>query len=621
MRLKQQLTLTPLEERALMAWPGFAPTEIIPPGASTAIVIPTTMTTRSGINSITRGEVDYYRITPSTSGAYVFEATTPTSELDTVIGVFNKSGAVLASNDNFTGTDSSVTANVLAGETYYFGVTNKTGSLMGRYSWKVTTPGLDDTAENNDTPARAHNLGKITGAKSFTNLAMRDLADWYKFSYTGLTNAGSFAQIAFANANGDIDLGLFDAQGNLIRSSTSTNDTETILFDGLVGGTYFLKAYGYNGTTNSSYNLNLNITSTPIKPGSRNLYLNFDGAFISSAALNRMNDDWTEYDAVNYWDSQGDGIRVGRFLSGVTNNPFSAAEREAIITRIIQYVQEDVRQYGIRVIRHRGGAVEGVGATTVFIGPSTLENGFHIACDIDANNNNRSDIAFVGDNGEVWNDSVVDTAIALADVVLHEAGHTWGMWHVASGSDLETMGLRYNTSSSFWVQNTSFLNVQYAAYVSGGQPHGPGPQNAKSKMIANFGQTSAFANKVTSPAFTVDTSARGVFTVNTYGALDKIEIEQLDGGMVEVRINDEIHRIFGEVHEIRVQTHGDQNDTVTVVNQLDDVEVTIDRSVMGVVTKIAAEDAPLWTGHISAFQSSGQPCSCFACTRPLIAGV
>ena len=45
--------------------------------------------------------------------------------------------------------------------------------------------------------------------------------------------------------------------------------------------------------------------------------------------------------------------------------------------------------------------------------------------------------------------------------------------HVASGSALESMGLRYNNPSSYWVQNTSFQNVTYQAYVDGnGFPHG-----------------------------------------------------------------------------------------------------------------------------------------------------
>ena len=98
-------------------------------------------------------------------------------------------------------------------------------------------------------------------------------------------------------------------------------------------------------------------------------------------------------------------------------------------------------------------------ATTLFFGVSDLDNGYaHVAGDIDVGNNNLTDIAFVYD--EYWG-AADTTAIAMADVALHEAGHTYGLFHVRSKRHPETMGLRYSTSQSFWAQDTSYMDKTF----------------------------------------------------------------------------------------------------------------------------------------------------------------
>ena len=63
-----------------------------------------------------------------------------------------------------------------------------------------------------------------------------------------------------------------------------------------------------------------------------------------------------------------------------------------------------------------------------------------------------------------WWGSVDSTALALADVVLHEAGHTYGLFHVDTVMDgvalPESMGLRYSEpDKALWVQDTSFMDL------------------------------------------------------------------------------------------------------------------------------------------------------------------
>jgi hypothetical protein len=550
----------------------------------------------TGTDSIVKSQVDYRTFIAPVSGTYTFEATTPLAEsgLDTVVGVFNAAGQLVASNNNISAfdTDSRTTATLTAGDRYYFGVTNLTGSIGGKYAWKVTTAGTDDAFDDNDSAAKAQKLGKVTGPTGFANLVMRDKADWFKFSYTGLADASSDVTISFSHAAGDLDLQLYDASGNLIRSSGGTTDTETVSLESLVGDTFYIHVFGYNGATNPDYDLSIDVTASPIPAGSRVLYLNTEGANLSRAALERYaGNDWAP--TVDDLDAEGDGIRIGKFL---VNRP----DREAIIRHLIQLVQEDVRKYGITVKRHTGGAVENKGATTVFLGPSFLSNDhYHVACDIDQGNNNRTDIAFVGD--EDWG-SAEDTAIAMADVTLHEAGHTWGLWHVASGTDAESMGLRYNTEQQFWVQNTSFRDTNYVQYST----HGPGPQNAHQTMRQNFGLVAA-PKAVT---FTIDTSIDGILAITTTGANDKIDVRRLESGTMEVTVNGRAYRVAEGLREVRINTGNDARDRVTVAADLEGVIVSVDAD--HAATKIDAAAADYWRGL--GGPGDGTPCRCPACT-------
>jgi hypothetical protein len=223
-------------------------------------------------------------------------------------------------------------------------------------------------------------------------------------------------------------------------------------------------------------------SSTAAPDGRRTLYLNFDGATLTAADLRLWDNDW-KYGKAKELDPQGDGVVVQPLLADRT-------DRDQIISGIMTRVQADLEPFGVRVVRLKAGAaaVAGVGATTVFLGPSTLEdhginsakrNLFHTAGDIDVGNNNLTDIAFVTD--ETWG-SADATATALADVVLHEAGHTYGLFHVQSRRWNETMGLRYSIKNQVeWVQDTGYLDrsFRYDGYK--------GSQNSYQVVAAAFG--------------------------------------------------------------------------------------------------------------------------------------
>src|SRR5262249_9922404 len=104
-----------------------------------------------------------------------------------------------------------------------------------------------------------------------------------------------------------------------------------------------------------------------------------------------------------------------------------------------------------------------------------------IACDIDFGNDNATDIAFSLEQPPWF--GVEDTARVMADLALHEAGHTWGLYHVDSPFTNEAMGLGYSFGTYLGV-NAEFRNESFPEYLDHG--YGRGPQNSYQVMNRQF---------------------------------------------------------------------------------------------------------------------------------------
>jgi hypothetical protein len=72
--------------------------------------------------------------------------------------------------------------------------------------------------------------------------------DWYKV-HLAAGDTITFT-ISFIDANGDLDLYLYDAQGNPLDSSATVNDYETITLTAPQDGFYFFQVVGYRGAKN-----------------------------------------------------------------------------------------------------------------------------------------------------------------------------------------------------------------------------------------------------------------------------------------------------------------------------------------------------------------------------------
>ena len=156
----------------------------------------------------------------------------------------------------------------------------------------------------------------------------------------------------------------------------------------------------------------------------------------------------------------------------------------------------------------------------------------------------------------------------MSDVVLHEAGHTYGLFHVdttVGGQALpESMGLRYSVSDpSQWVQDTTFMNRTFVEYLNHGDHRGY--QNAHQTMLRNFG----LANSVpVDEVVRYSLSDTGVFTVVASDAADIILGHELDGGAFELEINGQFIQLGEGVEELRIYTNGDSRDQIELATDL-----------------------------------------------------
>jgi hypothetical protein len=262
---RTRLQVEALEERCLLSWGSIPPATISPGVPAVAVALNT-----RGDADISGNEVDYYAFdvpvgTPPAT--YVISASTPTSNLDTVLGVYDANGLRIAFNDDVSSTnfDSAVRLFLPSGQRYYFGITKLAGTAGGTYTWAVDGPA--DFFENNDALATASDLGTLTEPRSLAGLTLVDDADWYRFTMNGVGTSTDQVAIGFTHSAGDLQLELTDAAGAQLGESVGMTDTEAISLEGLAAGTYYVHVYGRNGAINSSfYTLDIDPGTAPVSP-------------------------------------------------------------------------------------------------------------------------------------------------------------------------------------------------------------------------------------------------------------------------------------------------------------------------------------------------------------------
>jgi hypothetical protein len=297
-----------LEPRLALTWAGTPPASISPPTNALSVTL-NSANSANGAASITTTEVDYYVFTAPVSGTYSIGAATPSSSLDTVLGVFSANGQRLAFNDDISypsNADSRVGVNLAAGTQYYVGVTNYASSSRGAYTWAITgptttaTPTTDDAYENNDSQSAAAMLGILTATRTVNSLVMADASDWFRFTTNTAGTASSSVSISFQNAQGNLQLALYNSSGTLLTTSQSTGNSESVSLNGRAAGTYYVRIYGASGASNPNYSLTVNppAASTPTPtptPSGFQITLNMSGLTASQQNIFRAAADrWSQ---------------------------------------------------------------------------------------------------------------------------------------------------------------------------------------------------------------------------------------------------------------------------------------------------------------------------------------
>lgn len=245
---------------------------------------------------------DWYKFTTSgrSTSANSVRLTFTHAQGDLDVELYNASGALLGRSQGTTNSEALSLANRAAG-TYYVRVYGYRGATNPTYSLTLNTPGTttpvtDDAFEDNDTLATAKDLGALTTLKSQTGLVMADANDYFKFSMAGAGTTSDYVAINLQNAQGDLDLELYNSAGQRVGISNGTGGREQISLNGLAAGTYSVRVYGYNGARNPSYSLEIDpgtaTTPTPNPnpnpnptPGGYDIQIQYAGLTASQQAI------------------------------------------------------------------------------------------------------------------------------------------------------------------------------------------------------------------------------------------------------------------------------------------------------------------------------------------------
>ena len=109
-----------------------------------------------------------------------------------------------------------------------------------------------DNPANNDTFANATDMG-VMGTFTKTGLTIHWGQDYDFFKFVA-SSSGSYT-VSTTQANGDVNVFLYDANQNLLGSSTNAGGTDTITHNFVEGQTYYVEARTYNSSTSSNYQL------------------------------------------------------------------------------------------------------------------------------------------------------------------------------------------------------------------------------------------------------------------------------------------------------------------------------------------------------------------------------
>lgn len=188
---------------------------------------------------------------------------------DVELGLYTSTGVLLASSTSSTSQEW-ISLNGLPQGNYFLKVYTANGQASPGYRMSWLMPEFaGDRMEPNNTPETAFDLGLVVGEMVEEGLSILPSGDedWFRFEIGAGASEGDEVEIQFVNALGDVDVALFDADGNAVDFSFSTADEEVLSLALLPAGEYYLAIFGFYGSTNGEYQLRIN-APRPLVPDS-----------------------------------------------------------------------------------------------------------------------------------------------------------------------------------------------------------------------------------------------------------------------------------------------------------------------------------------------------------------
>ena len=218
------------------------------------------------INNVTlsiheSGDEDWLRFdlsAPTGPGHYIaIEFDHSQGDLD--LELFDTNGVFFAESAGVGDSEEIGVAGLAAGE-WYLRVFGYNGAINPDYNVRYNAPtGAGDFLEPNDSIDESFSLGELEGFSYWDEFSIHESGndDWFEFELVEEADSIHFASISFDHDDGDLDIALYNADGEELDYSASTDDFETIWLDDLPSGTYFLEVYGFAGAENPDFSLTI----------------------------------------------------------------------------------------------------------------------------------------------------------------------------------------------------------------------------------------------------------------------------------------------------------------------------------------------------------------------------
>lgn len=399
---------------------------------STADALGTVRSSQSVSGTIGRADDrDYFAFTAGSSGT-VSIALGSTDAWKPEWQLVGATGTASADGKSFT-------FSVVAGQTYTFAVGTTSG--LGHYALKI-----DLSTNTSDT---THAPG---GQQDLVHQAIDAGGKWFTFQ---AANSGILTvEAQFAKRLGDVDVELFDAQGNWLAGSYSSTNSERIDWNVTAGQTVYVHAYLNGSGTNSDVEVKL--TNLLQKIGSTINVLGTDGDDVfcfTAGATDRLSINGVQYS----FDSAGvTRVNFQGFLGSDSATVEGTSGKEVARldpgTLVVQGTTYRVQATSVETITFRGGG----GDDSATLGDSAGDDHFE----------GRPDLATLVGNGF----ALRVEGVARVAAESRKGGNDEADLYDSAGNDtfVASPGYSFLVGSSFAVVTRGFDAVR-AESVAGGR--------------------------------------------------------------------------------------------------------------------------------------------------------